>query len=46
MYEVVERTVFEKACIAPEKVDEMALCSFFGERSGELSVPEVTKVVA
>lgn len=34
----------EKACIAPENLDEMALCSFLGERSGELSVPETMKV--
>lgn len=46
MYEVVERTVLEKACIAPEKVVEMALRSFLGERSGELSAAEVMKVVA
>lgn len=45
MNDVVERTVSEKACIAPEKLVEKILCSRFGERSGELSVPEFTKVV-
>lgn len=46
MYEVVERTELEKACIALEKVVEMVLCSFLGVRSGELSVPDVVKVAA